>query len=742
MNKKFKTAVSAAVCISMLISGCSSDESTRTPDITAAKPASATSFDTSAATEPAPATDPVSIAPVDLLPGGRGTMLELLDDSSLAITRLDRGSGAVSGEKGVWTVFVYMCGSDLESDQASATEDLEEMIEASADSSALRFIVETDGTAEWQNELCSNSEKQRFLIQDGDITEVYNGASTNMGLSSTLSDFLKWGVKEYPSEYMMLDLWDHGGGSITGVCFDEKNDYDALTLMEIDTALASVYNDMTDRFELIGCDACLMATVETANIFAPYARYMVASQNLESGYGWDYTAFADAVSGGAANGVDVGKKLCDAYYSSCTYSGEEYDATLSVIDLSKLDDFVRVFNGYAKELYEYASAESVTDIIRTGKNSINFGGNNRSEGYTNMVDVQDFMLLTADYISTAKAAVTALKNCVVYSKNGLGTYNAGGLCMYYPLSVQGSSELGTLKDICISPYYLSLVDLCAYGSSKNGNVDGFDFLGWLGSNSDYWSDSGFSDSGYSYWDGYDSGFLNSDIENSALEYEIPPYIDEEGYYGFKLTEDSLYDLDTVYCNIMMSLYDAEYDLDLMLDLGTDDYVDMDWYTGVCKDNFDGMWFVLPDGQPICTYLIESVYDDEVYNIYTAPIYLNDEYTNLKIKQTYTEDDMITEILGVWDGISENGSAARDLIQLEIGDVIEPCYPAYDAVTYEYVDDYYGDQYVYDGSPYLDMGFLPDGDYYYSFEIYDYYNNGLYPDFVLFGVEDGELYYYE
>ena len=335
-----------------------------------------------------------------------------------------------------------------------------------------------------------------------------------------------------------------------------------------------------------------------------------------------------------------------------------------------------------------------------------------------------------------------MNDCVVYRKNGNGSYDAGGLCMYYPLSVQGSSELGILKDICISPYYLGLVDLCAYGSSKNGDVDGFDFSGWLDSGSDFWSGGSFSNSGYGYWDADDSGFLNSDAENSALEYEIPPYIDEEGYYGFKLTEDSLYNLDTVYCNVMISFYDAEDDLDLMLDLGTDDYVDMDWYTGVCKDNFDGMWFVLPDGQPICTYLIDAVYGDEIYNIYTAPIYLNDEYTNLKIRQTYTDDGMITEILGVWDGISENGSAARDLIQLEIGDVIEPCYPAYDAVTYEYCDDYYGDQYIYDGNPYWDMGFLPDGDYYYSFEIYDYYNNGLYPDFVLFGVEDGELYYYE
>lgn len=734
MRKKFKTAVSAALCISLLLCGCDIGGS-RNPFSTAAGTSGAASSN-------APISSAPSVgSPADSLPGNRGTLLKLQDDSSLSITRLAREKENASGDKGVWTVFVYMCGTDLESEQASATEDLEEMTNATNNCGALRFVVETDGTARWQNDICKDKTKQRFLIQNGGITELYSGSSTNMGLSSTLSDFLKWGVNEYASEFMMLDFWNHGGGSITGVCFDENNDFDSLSLKEIDTALASVFNDMTDRFEIIGCDACLMATVETANTFAPYARYMVTSQNLESGYGWDYTAFADAISGGASNGGEVGRELCDAYYTGCTYSGEEDDATLSVVDLSKFDQFVRAFNGYAKELYEYAGNESVTDVIKAGKNALNFGGNNKSEGYTNMVDAREFMILTADYASSAMTAVGALADCVIYSKNGYNASTAGGLCIYYPLSVQGSNELGIFKDICISPYYLSLVDLCAYGSSNNGAIDGFDFDSWIGSNSDYWNNGSVSDSEYGYWNSSNNGSLNNDASNSALEYEIPPYLDDEGSYVFKLTEESLYNLDTVYCNVMICYYDPEDGLDLMLDLGTDDYVDMDWNTGVCKDIFDGFWFVLPDGQPLCAYLIEDVYGDEMYNIYTAPIYLNGEYTNLKIKQTYG-DEMTTEILGVWDGISESGSAARDLIQLKKGDVIEPCYPAYDAETYDYYDDFYGDEYVYDGNAYWDMGFLPDGDYYYSFEIYDYYNNGLYPDFVLFGVEDGELWYYE
>lgn len=738
MKKAITNMTLAALSLSLLLCGCST-ESTRNPTQT-----SGTSIPAVSSTPPATSSQNGGGTPVDSLPGSRGTLLALEENDALSISRLKKESEAASGEKGIWTVLVYMCATDLESDQGSATDDLNEMIDATRDCANLRFVVEADGTDEWFNDLCKPKTKQRFVVKGGEIEEVYSGKSTNMGLSSTLSDFLKWSLEKYSSEFMVLDLWNHGGGSITGVCFDENNDFDSLSLKEIDTAIASVFGNMTGRFELIGCDACLMATAEMANMLTPYAKYMLASQNLESGNGWDYTSFAKALKGGASNGGDLGKYICDGYYEACVYTDEEYDATLSVIDLSKTDEFLTAFNSFSKKVYEYAYNNSVTDIIKAGKSSLNFGGNNKTEGYTNMIDAGDFLALAGASVSEANdevfAALKALDNCIVYSKNGIDTANASGLCIYYPLSVQGSNELDILKDICISPYYLSLVDLCAYGSSNNGSVDGYEYDSWTGDDTGFWSNGSISGSGYGYWESADDG-INFDVGNSALTYEVTPHLDSEGSYTFKLTDDCLYDLDTVRCNIMMSYWE-EGSPEMMLDLGTDDFVDLDWDTGVCKDNFDGSWFTLPDGQPLCVYLVETNYDeDDYYNIYTAPIYLNEEYTNLKIKQSYKDSGMTTEILGAWDGISENGSAARELYQLKAGDIIEPYYDAYDAVTYEYVDYYYGDKYIYDGNSEIGMGFLPDGDYYYSFEIYDYYGNGLYTDFVLFGIEGDELYYY-
>ncbi|MBQ1490817.1 MAG: hypothetical protein IIZ39_02555, partial [Blautia sp.] len=50
------------------------------------------------------------------------------------------------------------------------------------------------------------------------------------------------------------------------------------------------------RYDFIGFDTCLMATVENARMLADYADYMIASEETEPGIGWYYTNWLTALS--------------------------------------------------------------------------------------------------------------------------------------------------------------------------------------------------------------------------------------------------------------------------------------------------------------------------------------------------------------------------------------------------------------------------------------------------------------
>ena len=153
----------------------------------------------------------------------RSSSLVVESDGGISLTRKQRDAEVPMGEDGTWTVFVYLCGSDLESGNGLGVSDMEEMVNAST-SENIKFVVQMGGAAEWNGYGISENSHQRYVITDGDITLVDEISETGMGQTSTLADFLSWGVGNYPAAKMGLVFWNHGGGSITGVCFDENKD--------------------------------------------------------------------------------------------------------------------------------------------------------------------------------------------------------------------------------------------------------------------------------------------------------------------------------------------------------------------------------------------------------------------------------------------------------------------------------------------------------------------------------------
>lgn len=795
---------------------------------------------------------------------GRSTTLSF-KNNNVVINRSPVKGKSSTADDGTWTIFVYLCGADLESEDGAATLDMEEMLYACTESN-IKFVVQTGGATAWQKYNISSSKLQRYVITDGTITLMDEVKDANMGDKATFQSFLLWGLDKFAASKMGIIFWDHGGGSVSGVCFDEKFD-DSLDLIEIDEALTGVHDKLPGKFEFIGFDACLMSTIEVANMLVPHANYMVASEELEPGRGWNYTGFGEYLdSNPKCNGRELGIAIADAFYDDCCDDwGTEKETTLSVTDLSKLDNLITKLNTALGEMYEASADTSVLPVmVRNISNAKNFGGNNKTEGYTNMVDLGAILKSVESYVPSSAAAQKALKETVVYNKLGQNEKDATGLSTYYPLSVNYSGELEMFKRICVSPYYMTFVDKVTYGANM-GTTEGYSGSDdWLGDDSSWWSDDDYDsdywgwyddddeDSGYGMtflsslfddwgwdddygyddyddsdwgwddddygwddydwddyddydWDDYDDDYSYSYSSSSSsgsqsqsqssshfgtasasssssssssspsssssssggysgssggsgssnhgssssgghgiyghgyqrrasIEYEVEPMMTEDGTFGFILTEDSMYNLDGVYCSIMMIDEDGYF-----IDLGLDNYVDIDWDEGIVTDNFDGLWYLLGDGQVLAMYLIEEGDD---YDLYSIPVQVNGKDTNLRAMMEYSDDDGYeTYILGTSSGTS-SGAASGRIKPLKRGDVIVPAYHVYNDEG-DYEGMIYGDEYEFDGDDAIYDGLLPESDYYYAFEIDDIYGNEYYTDFALFGIdEEGEVYFYE
>ena len=633
-------------------------------------------------------------------------------DGKMSITRAPKKSTPM-GDPDTWTIFIYLCGTDLEGNIAAASGDVMQMCQADA-SDNVRFVFQTGGTQQWQNEIFSNEACERYVVENNDVTLVDSAPLTNMGDPATLKSFLDWGVANYPAEKMGFIFWDHGGGSITGACVDELNENDTLYLSEINEAFSSVYPNMTDQFEFIGFDCCLMGTAETANVLATYARYFYGSQETEPGTGWDYTAIGNFLAQNpSANGGELGKELSDSFYNECAAGEQEDGCTFTIIDCGKFDDFAIAFNDYAKELYEAAGSD-LAGIVRGVNSAENFGGNDKSEGFTNMVDIGGIINNCSSYADGSNV-LAALDNCIVYNKNGANHSGASGLSVYYPLSVQGSEELKVFSGICISPYYLSLVDMVAKGYTGNG----YDNQVFFTEDGDWYNQDGSSES-------YDNSYFEyadeeSDDNSKLITFTEAPHFSDDGNYTFTLDENGKQYAASVSALILMQLGDGT-----MLELGETYDISADWENGVFADQFGGYWLSLPNGTLLSMFIVGS---EDGRAIYTSPVELNGKRTNLRVIQT--ANDLYVE--GAWDGIDENGMASREIRKLQPGDQIAPVYYLLDDSADEKTQT--GDVYQWSDGDSVIYAMLPNSDYYYAFSIDDVYGDYFLSDPVVFTVAD-------
>ena len=158
--------------------------------------------------------------------------------------------GNKTSENKGWSVFMYLCGTDLESDKnGAASSNIDEILQASLNSN-IKYYIQTGGTNNWEDSRINPEKSQRFIVENGDLSLVDEFELQNMGEEKTFEDFLRYGLENYSSDKNAVIIWNHGGGSMSGVAFDERFNFDSLKLSEMSEA----FENVNSKFEFVGFD--------------------------------------------------------------------------------------------------------------------------------------------------------------------------------------------------------------------------------------------------------------------------------------------------------------------------------------------------------------------------------------------------------------------------------------------------------------------------------------------------------
>lgn len=315
-----------------------------------------------------------------------------------------------------FTLLVYICGSDLEQKRGAATANIAEMLSADIPD-GVNVILQTGGSSKWRNFDIPSDRSNRYAVKNGTLELIESNPPVNMGSERAFSDFLKFGLEKYPAEQTAVVFWNHGGGSVVGVCSDALNGNDFLTLSELSSAFDSV--GLQKKLSFVGFDACLMANYETARILAPFAEKMIASEELEPSGGWDWKKTLENLSDPTEIAKGYAVKNADTDYY-----------TVSVIDLEKFGIVEDLFS----RVVEKIGRGEKNLFARAAYYAQGFGS---SSGKGDAGDLYD-LCGVADYLDLEYD----LSDCVTCF-NGTARADAGGLSFYFPVGSQKYMEAYT-----------------------------------------------------------------------------------------------------------------------------------------------------------------------------------------------------------------------------------------------------------------------------------------------------------
>ena len=250
-----------------------------------------------------------------------------------------------------------------------------------------------------------------------------------MGDTDTLYKFLDFTTDHYKSEKFDLIFWNHGLAAL-GVEADEVFNDDFINIQELNDVFSKT-KFKEDKLELVIFNNCMSGNVHIASVMKKYANYMVASEEVM--YVASFINRLDFLNDVKKedNGYDIGLSYIKKSDSSISLvnkkKNSKLESTLSIIDLSKMDNLEKNMNEYFKAI---ELDDNYKSISRVRRRIPTYGGDGQYDFDTvDLYYLTDSIYNISDY-NIKFALQDSIKEAVVYNSS-TNTYS-NGLSIYFP----------------------------------------------------------------------------------------------------------------------------------------------------------------------------------------------------------------------------------------------------------------------------------------------------------------------
>lgn len=200
------------------------------------------------------------------------------------------------------------------------------------------------------------------------------------------------------------------------------------------------------KLDILGMDACLMAMTEVGYQSYKHVKYLVASQEVELAYGWNYASFIQTFAAGRATPLEAARSIVSSY--QMLYKDKIQFYTQSALDLSQIERVKTSLDTVVQYLTvcQRIDRDSLHEAVKRARRScLQFSA-------TSYIDLHSFCIelnksieqgfdkkFSNNYAvvqvkNALKESIAAIEACVVANAAGTHLARARGMSIYFPIS--------------------------------------------------------------------------------------------------------------------------------------------------------------------------------------------------------------------------------------------------------------------------------------------------------------------